>query len=149
MTGITEGYLTRHYQGIRGARDAAVLDIAQDHALYHLHRVGLDPEQVHARKADDFRSEDIGYLTGKVDIPGWMTTVTRRFGFLRDLDDQEQLWCACNPRDDHDVTQALATITDRPPPPEPAWVWWRHDLAKERMSCLHNGSTTRRPGAGR
>ena len=297
MTGITEGYLTRHYQGIRGARDAAVLDIAQDHALYHLNRIGLfdtglvfkggtalrkyragssgrfstdldfaapdetlaidtlsavedidingfrfqavdlgddgrratlivdtpfgrpniaakielarhplslpvellapipvpvhrlygfempavpvvnqaeaiaeklarfrrvdltrdlydlawyaehpfneplvrrlwvlkvyrdivrdkrggkpiDPEQVlHARKADDFRSEDIGYLTGKVDIPGWMTTITRRFGFLRDLDDQEQLWCACNPRDDYDVTQALATITDWPPPP--------------------------------
>ncbi|MCL2490582.1 MAG: nucleotidyl transferase AbiEii/AbiGii toxin family protein [Propionibacteriaceae bacterium] len=295
MTGITEAYLTRHYQGIRGARDAALLDIAQDHALFHLHRVGLfdrglvfkggtalrkyragsngrfstdldlaaadetlaidtlaaienvnvggfrfqavdlgddgrratliidtpfghpdiaakielarhplslpaevlapvpvpiqrvygfevptvpviaqaeavaeklarfrrvdlardlydlawyagrpfdqalvrrlwvlktyrdivhdkrgdkpiDPEQVlHVRKADGFRSEDIGYLTGKVDILGWMATVARRFAFLRDLDDQEQQWCACNPRDDYSVTQALATIADWTP----------------------------------
>jgi len=294
MTGITEGYLVRHYQGIRGARDAALLDIAQDHALFHLHRMGLfdqglvfkggtalrkyragangrfstdldfaadeavvidtlaaienvdidgfrfqavdlgddgrratlivdtpfgrpdiaakielarhplslpvevlapmpvpihrvygfdvptvpvvnqaeaiaeklarfrrvdlardlydlawysgrpfdeplvrrlwvlktyrdivrdqrggkpiDPEQIlHARKADDFRSEDIGYLTGKVDILGWMATVARRFAFLRDLDEQEQQWCACNSRDDYSVTQALATIQDWKP----------------------------------
>ena len=78
MTGITEGYLTRHYQGIRGARDAAILDIAQDHALYHLHRVGLFD----------------------------------RFGFLRDLSEQELVWCACNLRDNYAVTQALATISD-------------------------------------
>ncbi|MCL2803075.1 MAG: nucleotidyl transferase AbiEii/AbiGii toxin family protein [Micrococcales bacterium] len=296
MTGITEGYLARHYQGIRGARDAALLDIAQDHALYHLHHVGLfdrglvfkggtalrkyragrsgrfstdldfaapdetlaidtlstiedididdfrfqavdlgddgrratlivdtpfgrpniaakielarhplslsvellapipvpihrlygfdvpavpvvnqaeaiaeklarfrrvdlardlydlawyakrpfneplvrrlwilktyrdivhdkrgdkpiDPEQVlRIRKADAFRSEDIGYLTGKVDISGWMATVASRFGFLRDLDDQEQLWCTCNLRDDYDVTQAFAAISDWPTP---------------------------------
>lgn len=40
MTRITEGYLARHYQGVRGGRDAAILDIAQDHALYLLHRAG-------------------------------------------------------------------------------------------------------------
>jgi len=75
----------------------------------------IDPEQVlRIRKADAFRSEDIGYLTGKVDISGWMAAVAHRFGFLRDLDDQEQLWCACNLRDDHDVTQALATINGWP-----------------------------------
>lgn len=26
MTRITEGYLVRHYQGVRGGRDAAFLD---------------------------------------------------------------------------------------------------------------------------
>jgi len=41
MSRINEGYLTRHYQGVRGARDAALVDIAQDNALYHLHGAGL------------------------------------------------------------------------------------------------------------
>jgi len=300
MSRITEGYLTRHYQGIRGARDAALLDIAQDHALFHLHNVGLferglvfkggtalrkyragstgrfstdldfaapddalaidtlaaiedvdidgfhfkavdlgddgrratliidtpfgrpqlaakielaryplslplevlspilmpihaiysfampalpvvnqneaiaeklarfrrvdlardlydlawyaerpfneslvrrlwvlktyrdivrdkrgdkpiDPDQVlHNRKDANFRSEDIGYLTGKVSIQAWMTIVQHRFGFLRDLDGDEQRWCACNPRDDYAVTQALETIADWRPPEPPA-----------------------------
>lgn len=30
---ITEGYLARHYQGRRGGRDVALLDVAQDYAL--------------------------------------------------------------------------------------------------------------------
>lgn len=41
MTRITEGHLVRHYQGAKGGRDAALLDIAQDHALWHLHQQGL------------------------------------------------------------------------------------------------------------
>lgn len=41
MTRVTEGHLARHYQGVKGGRDAAILDIAQDHALYLLHRAGL------------------------------------------------------------------------------------------------------------
>ncbi|MBI5232147.1 MAG: nucleotidyl transferase AbiEii/AbiGii toxin family protein [Coriobacteriales bacterium] len=38
---ITEGYLVRHYQGRRGGRGPAVIDIAQDHLLYLLVREGL------------------------------------------------------------------------------------------------------------
>ncbi|MBM7789957.1 nucleotidyl transferase AbiEii/AbiGii toxin family protein [Tenggerimyces flavus] len=41
MIRITEGHLVRHYQGARGGRDAALLDIAQDHALRLLHEAGL------------------------------------------------------------------------------------------------------------
>lgn len=41
MTRITEGHLVRHYQGVKGGRDAALLDIAQDHALHLLHEAGL------------------------------------------------------------------------------------------------------------
>jgi predicted nucleotidyltransferase component of viral defense system len=41
MTRITEGHLARHYQGLNGGRDAALLDIAQDHALRVLHNSGL------------------------------------------------------------------------------------------------------------
>lgn len=38
---ITEGYLARHYQGRRGGRGPAIIDIAQDHVLYLLAREGL------------------------------------------------------------------------------------------------------------
>ncbi|MFT3877518.1 MAG: nucleotidyl transferase AbiEii/AbiGii toxin family protein [Propioniciclava sp.] len=41
MSRITEGHLVRHYQGAKGGRDAALLDIAQDHALHLLHEEGL------------------------------------------------------------------------------------------------------------
>lgn len=41
MTGVTEGHLALHYQGSRGGRDAALLDIAQDHALCVITRAGL------------------------------------------------------------------------------------------------------------
>jgi len=38
---ITEGYLARHYQGRRGGRDPALLDVAQDYALKIIHDAGL------------------------------------------------------------------------------------------------------------
>jgi uncharacterized protein len=38
---ITEGHLSRHYQGRSGGRDPALLDIAQDYALVALHRAGV------------------------------------------------------------------------------------------------------------
>jgi hypothetical protein len=38
---ITEGYLVRHYQGQRGGRGPAPIDIAQDHLLFHLADQGL------------------------------------------------------------------------------------------------------------
>lgn len=41
MSRITEGHLVRHYQGAKGGRDAALLDVAQDHALRLLHQAGL------------------------------------------------------------------------------------------------------------
>ncbi len=38
---ITEGHLARHYQGRRGGRGPAIIDIAQDHMLHLLEREGL------------------------------------------------------------------------------------------------------------
>ena len=38
---LTAGHVARHYQGVKGGRDAALLDIAQDFALHHLHEQGL------------------------------------------------------------------------------------------------------------
>ncbi|MDR0284705.1 MAG: nucleotidyl transferase AbiEii/AbiGii toxin family protein [Propionibacteriaceae bacterium] len=78
----------------------------------------IDPEQVlHPRQPNAFRNESIGYLTGKVDITAWMSTIQRRFQFLRDLDPDEQRWCECNPRDEYEVNRALAGIADWMPSP--------------------------------
>jgi hypothetical protein len=68
---------------------------------------------LHRRSEADFRVEDIGSLTGRVDVPGWLAAVQRRFAFLRDMDDDERRWCECNPRDDYEVTETLATIANR------------------------------------
>ncbi len=38
---LTEGHVARHYHGRHGGRGPALLDIAQDHALAHLHAQGL------------------------------------------------------------------------------------------------------------
>jgi uncharacterized protein len=38
---ITEGHLVRHYQGRCGGRGPALIDIAQDHLLFHLAENGL------------------------------------------------------------------------------------------------------------
>ncbi|MDR0627969.1 MAG: hypothetical protein LBG11_12075 [Bifidobacteriaceae bacterium] len=46
-------------------------------------------------------------------MPGWLAAVQRRFAFLRDMDDDERRWCECNPRDDYEVTETLATIANR------------------------------------
>jgi uncharacterized protein len=41
MMPITQGHLARHTQGITGARDPALLDVAQDHVLQILHQTDL------------------------------------------------------------------------------------------------------------
>lgn len=38
---ITQGYLSRHFQGRSGMADTALLDVAQDYALKHLHQEGI------------------------------------------------------------------------------------------------------------
>jgi len=38
---ITEGHLVRHYQGRKGGRGPAIIDIAQDHLLVHLAQSGI------------------------------------------------------------------------------------------------------------
>ena len=38
---ITQGYLSRHFQGRRGMADAALLDVAQDYALQFLSSEGI------------------------------------------------------------------------------------------------------------
>ena len=38
---ITEGHLARHYQGRAAGRGPAIIDIAQDHLMYHLNEAGI------------------------------------------------------------------------------------------------------------
>lgn len=55
------------------------------------------------REASGFVPEDIGYLTQPVDIPAWLATVDDRYGFLRDLDADEERWAACNPAHRYEI----------------------------------------------
>ena len=58
-----------------------------------------------------FVPEDIGYLTQPVDIPAWLAIVQQRYAFLRDLDDVELRWSACNPGHRYEVeTTGTATL---------------------------------------
>lgn len=60
------------------------------------------------RTTANFRTEDIGYLTTPVRIDEWIATVRTRYAFLAHLDADEHRWAACNARDLHEVTTALA-----------------------------------------
>lgn len=71
----------------------------------------FDPEDIlRERRADEFKPEAIGYLTTPVDIAGWITVVCERFGFLRELDEDEQRWARCSRGDDWGIRQQIATF---------------------------------------
>jgi hypothetical protein len=68
----------------------------------------LDPADVlTARKESEFAADSIGKLTRPVDIPGWEQRVRSRYGFLADLDADEQKWAACDPRHRGEVEAAI------------------------------------------
>jgi hypothetical protein len=67
----------------------------------------LDP-----RRAADFNPEAIGYLTTPVDVPGWISTVERRYQFIDELDDEERGWARCNAGDRWAVEQAVADLME-------------------------------------
>jgi predicted nucleotidyltransferase component of viral defense system len=126
---ITEGHLVRHYQGRRGGRGPAVIDIAQDHLLYHLANAGIFDLGVSLKGGTairkfragnagrfstdlDFAGMDdaIGYLTTPVDIVGWVRVVRQRFEFLRDLDDVETSLLRCSLANEWDVRQMIEAL---------------------------------------
>ena len=68
----------------------------------------LDPSDVlDARVERDFAPESIGLLTRPVDVTAWEQRVRGRFGFLADLDDLEQRWVRCDPRDRTEIDDAI------------------------------------------
>jgi uncharacterized protein len=72
----------------------------------------LSAEQVlRDRSADEFVREDIGYLTRPVAVSEWIRAVRDRYGFLRDMTDDEQRWAQRNARHDREVTEALEALS--------------------------------------
>jgi uncharacterized protein len=68
----------------------------------------LDPADVLTQKRErDFAPESLGILTRPVDVAGWERSVRARFQFLANLDDEEQRWAACDPRDRASVVAAV------------------------------------------
>lgn len=55
------------------------------------------------RSSADFPTEDIGVLTGKVDIDLWIKQVRDRFAFLGEASEDELRWGRCDPRDAYEV----------------------------------------------
>lgn len=69
----------------------------------------LDPVDVLAEKREkDFAPGSIGILTQPADIARWERRTRDRFQFLADLDDEEQRWARCDPRDRYELESALA-----------------------------------------
>ncbi|MDZ4177873.1 MAG: nucleotidyl transferase AbiEii/AbiGii toxin family protein [Coriobacteriia bacterium] len=70
---ITEGYLVRHYQGRRGGRGPAIIDIAQDHLLYHLSDAGVFELGVSLKGGTairKFRAGNAGRFSTDLDFAG-------------------------------------------------------------------------------
>lgn len=73
----------------------------------------IDPGEVlRMRVGEDFRTEDIGYLTRPVRMDEWVGIVRSRYAFIAALDAEERRWIECNERDLHEVEVALATIEE-------------------------------------
>lgn len=117
MSRITEGHLVHLYQNAKGGRDAALLDLAQDHALWHLHRIGLFERRLTFKGGTalrKFRAEDIGYFTKPVRLDDWLSIVHARCAFLADLTTDERRWATANARYLNEVTAKLAPDEPRP-----------------------------------
>ncbi len=98
---ITEGHLARHYQGRRGGRGPALLDVAQDHAIAHLHAAGLFEAGLVFKGGTSlrkFRAGSAGRFSTDLD-------------FYAPNDDVELRWSACNPGHRYEVeTTGTATL---------------------------------------
>ena len=70
---ITEGHLVRHYQGRRGGRGPAIIDIAQDHLLHHLSEAGIFELGVSLKGGTairKFRAGNAGRFSTDLDFAG-------------------------------------------------------------------------------
>lgn len=60
------------------------------------------------RHPGDFPQEDIGLLTGRPDVEGWLDVIRNRFTFLEHPTAEEGRWARCDPRDHHTVGEVIA-----------------------------------------
>ena len=101
---ITQGYLSRHFQGRSGMADAALLDVAQDYALKYLHdqgvfdlgvvlKGGTSLRKLRAGNAGRF-STDLDFAAPEVDTAELLLDTldeAELFGVRFRLDQREQL----------------------------------------------------------
>ena len=89
-----------------------VLKTYQDVVLEKRGNAPIDAEQIlRERSENEFSREDIGYLVGKVEISAWIATVRDRYSFLKEMDNLEEQWIRCNPRDSYSVSSSLDRIS--------------------------------------
>lgn len=103
--------------GTTGAFDAAlvrrlwVLKTYRDVVVDGRGDKPIEPGEVlRPRSANDFKPEDIGYLTQPVRIAEWIDVIGTRYAFLADLDTEELRYFACNARDLYAVETELTTL---------------------------------------
>lgn len=64
------------------------------------------------RRDSDFPPENLGVLTGEVDISLWLDKVHARFGFLVQPTEEESQWARCDPRDAREVGLVIESLRD-------------------------------------
>ncbi len=69
-----------------------------------------DKDILFPRGEADFPPEDIGFLTGRVDVPLWLERVQTRFFFLNQATEDEARWAKCNPRHSFEVRQVIESL---------------------------------------
>lgn len=72
-----------------------------------------DEDILREREASGFQAEDIGLLTGKVDITGWIENVRNRYGFLRNTTQAELRWSKCSRQDRYQASAAIRTLIEQ------------------------------------
>ena len=111
-------FATRVFDEAR-VRTLSVLKVWCDVVDDGLGEAPFDPEEVlRCRAASNFRPEAIGYLTTPVDIAGWVETVSRRYAFLRDMNEFEVRVARCNRGDERLVRQTVADLRSATTPGE-------------------------------
>jgi predicted nucleotidyltransferase component of viral defense system len=73
----------------------------------------FDPVQdiLKSGQPSDFLPEDIGFLTGDVDISLWLERTRSRYRFLIDASDDDLRWAPCNPKDAYEVRRLVENLS--------------------------------------
>lgn len=69
-----------------------------------------DPEILGPKSSADFPAENIGVLTGAVDIDLWIWQVRHRFAFLGEASEDELRWARCSQRDAYEVRGVIEDL---------------------------------------
>lgn len=71
-----------------------------------------DRDILRPRSDSDFFPEDIGFLTGEINVPLWLEQVQDRFSFLSNPNKEEIKWAECSRRDAYEVRRVAAGLRE-------------------------------------